>query len=600
MLRRTLQITSLALFAFLFFYVCCPYPSEPGREQEGFPSHYADRLAEKESFLQAETFLWLDPSAAVVSAIAGRFLHPGFLAALVVVIACLVIPRGFCGYVCPLGTMLDFFDALLSPIRKIFRQRKPVSYSSLQPVILAVLVVWAVFGVSLAGYFAPIPVLTRFFVIVLSPFQTAFYRGWYQVPALNAGEVLSAALFFGIVFLGLIHRRFWCRNLCPTGALLSIVSHLRLFGKKVDPQKCNHCAQCVTACSFGAIDRKQETASSTACTTCLTCKTVCKNQAISFGSRAVQKVGDLPPGGRVGDSRLNPGERSKSAIADLPPGTSAATFNWSAATFNWSAATFNWSAATFDRRGFFWGGLFLSLFGLYSFSRPKALSTPIRPPGSIPEMDFLQRCVRCGECLRACPNNALQPISLDWNGGGQLWTPQLVPDWSGCEPSCNNCGVVCPTSAIRALPLLEKRACRIGLAVIDRNTCLPLAGKEECQLCYDECQTAGYDAIEFMRVGTEVDESGMPIEGSGFLAPVILPDKCVGCGLCQTRCRVINVVQKRLFEQSAIQISAGEGREDRLLEGSYRDLRKLEQEQKSSVPLEGTNGADDYLPDFLL
>ena len=103
-----------------------------------------------------------------------------------------------------------------------------------------------------------------------------------------------------------------------------------------------------------------------------------------------------------------------------------------------------------------------------------------------------------------------------------------------------------------------------------------------------------------MRVGTEVDESGMPIEGAGFLAPVILPEKCIGCGLCQTRCRAINVVQKRLIDQSAIQIFAGEGREDRLLEGSYRDLRKFEQEQKSSVPLEGTNGADDYLPDFLL
>jgi len=132
--------------------------------------------------------------------------------------------------------------------------------------------------------------------------------------------------------------------------------------------------------------------------------------------------------------------------------------------------------------------------------------------------------------------------------------------------------------------------------VIDRKTCLPLAGKDECQLCYDECKTAGYDAIEFMRVGTEVDESGMPIEDTGFLAPVILPDKCVGCGLCQTRCRAINAVQKKLLCESAIVVIAGEGREDRILTGSYRELR--EKEKPNSITLSETP-EDDYLPDFL-
>ena len=238
--------------------------------------------------------------------------------------------------------------------------------------------------------------------------------------------------------------------------------------------------------------------------------------------------------------------------------------------------------------------------GAFGAEQGEAAFRPVRPPGSVPEREFLQRCVRCGECFRACPNDAIQPLGFQQGLEG-IWTPHVVADWSGCEPSCANCGQICPTGAIRALPLEEKRAARIGLAVVDRGACLPYAGVEECRLCVDECQGAGYDAIEFVRVGTELDARGQPIEGSGFLAPVVLAEKCVGCGLCQTRCGAINAAQKGLLGETAIRVCAGEGREDRLSTGSYAALRQQEADRRRARQKTLHQGLDDgYLPEGLV
>jgi MauM/NapG family ferredoxin protein len=222
----------------------------------------------------------------------------------------------------------------------------------------------------------------------------------------------------------------------------------------------------------------------------------------------------------------------------------------------------------------------------------------VRPPGSVPERDFLRLCVRCGACMKACPFSVLQPTGL----GKGVWTPRVAADWAGCEPTCTNCGQVCPTGAIRALPLEEKRVARMGLAVVNETTCLPYAGTEACQLCVDECTAAGYDAIEFLRVGVEVDDEGMPVPDSGLLAPTVLADKCVGCGICQSRCYAVNVKQKHVLAGSAIVVEAGEGKEDRIRSGSYLALRRAEQrEREEKLRREQDRRGDDrgYLPDFL-
>ena len=567
MIRRLLQFLFLTLFAFLFFHICCPYPTEPEKESKEFPSHYADRLRQKERILPAETFLMVDPSVALTASVAERQWNSCAIGAVIVMAICLFLPRGFCGYACPLGTIIDTTDMIGGMFRRFFQRKKTrhcagslqaVSWHHFKYVLLLTIVIAAVFGVSLAGYVAPIPIVTRAFVFLFAPAQTAYYRGWYQVPAPNVSVWISIAIFACLILSGFVQRRFWCRNLCPTGAMLSLMGYLRIFGKKVDRYKCNSCSRCVSSCDFGAISTENIANTLVDCVSCLECQSQCPTGAVSFGLR---------------DRVIHQPNTTGAKPSELPA----------------------------QRRHFF-QTILVGMLGLFSILTIRSWSTAnvkydnlIRPPGSVPEETFLKRCVRCGECLHACPNDALQPCSLEF-GEDRMWTPRLNADWSGCEPSCNNCGQVCPTGAIRAIPLEEKRVCRIGLAVVNRQTCLPYSGCEECQICVDECHKAGYDAIEFMRVGTKIDESGEPIEGSGFLVPVVLPDKCVGCGLCQTRCHAINVTQKRLFQSSAIQVIAGESQEDRLLTGSYRELRNRNQSNNTS--LTETN-EDDYLPDFL-
>jgi len=141
----------------------------------------------------------------------------------------------------------------------------------------------------------------------------------------------------------------------------------------------------------------------------------------------------------------------------------------------------------------------------------------------------------------------------------------------------------------------------MGLAAVNTHTCLPHAGREACQLCVDRCRDAGYQAIEFLRVGVQVDAEGMPVEESGFLAPVVVAERCVGCGLCQSRCHAINVSARRVLSAAAIEVAAGPGREDRLLTGSYLALRKQERRTKGAAQQKAGPPArtDTYLPDFL-
>ena len=549
--RRVVQGGFLVLFGVLVFYVCYP---------QGAPD-YAEAMEHRE-FIDAETFLAMDPLVGISAAVAGRAWVRSLAWAIPVLVVCIIIPRAFCGYVCPLGTLIDLFDWSIG--RRVTRARPRGWWAHLKYALLAATLVASIFGVLLSGFVSAIPVLTRGMQFIFAPLQIGVLREWHLVPPIGAVQFVSIALFCAVFALSLLTPRFWCRYVCPSGAIFSIASLLRITRRKVTAG-CIECNRCVKACPFDAI-RSDFSTRDTECTSCQTCGGACPTRAIEFvprWDRRDERCVDRAPRGEISLSR-------RRFLAGTAGGVLGGAL-----------------VATGVRK-------------LFGAELDGASPLPVRPPGSVPEDRFLATCIGCGACMKACSTNILQPLGLRQGIEG-LWTPHAVANWAACAPECNLCGKVCPTGAIRELPLDEKRAARMGLAVINLQTCLPHAQRQECLLCVDACNSIGYNAIEFILVGVEVDEQGSPVEDSGYLAPAVLACKCVGCGLCQNQCHSVNVLQERLLKSSAVVVEAGDGKDDRIIRGSYRALREAERRKKrQSRSTRGkVGGTGDYLPDFL-
>lgn len=148
----------------------------------------------------------------------------------------------------------------------------------------------------------------------------------------------------------------------------------------------------------------------------------------------------------------------------------------------------------------------------------------LRPPGA--DLDrFNALCARCGNCMRACPYQLIQP-DLGESGIDGLFTPKLVlrsrnlDQEQYCFQDCVACTKVCPTGALRPLKVEEKHARPIGLAVIDLKKCLAWEKKEYCAVCDEYCP---YKAVKL-------------VERNGVNCPIVDATKCRGCGACESNC----------------------------------------------------------------
>ena len=477
----TVRILSQATFLVLF--LACLYLTAAPR-LHGYP---------------VSVFLEADPLVAISTAIStGHLYHVGTTGLYLgagLLIATILFGRFFCGWICPFGTLHHLVGWLGFPRRtkarldgNRYREWFWIKYAVLFAMLAA-----AAAGILQIGLLDPIPLLSRSMTDAVFPVVDEGLR-LLGLPGIHpsatphfSGAWLIGLLFAGFLLLNLWVPRFFCRAICPLGALLGIFSRFALFRIHRDEGTCTGCNLCSKGCEGAAEPEARVRLSE--CMVCMNCLEDCPDGSIGYRF--------LPPPVSAIDGPAVGGRRA--VLASV-------------------------------------GGLFLmaTLRRSGSAVQQSGRRHLIRPPGSREEEAFLARCIKCDACLNVCPTNVLQPAGLEGGFEG-LWTPVLDMAMGYCDITCTLCGHVCPTGAIERLTPAERNAgpVMIGTASYDRGRCLPWAMDTPCVVCEEVCPVSP-KAIH-TREHTIVDRNGVE---KVLRRPYVDPKLCVGCGICEHECPI--------------------------------------------------------------
>lgn len=428
-------------------------------------------------------FLSLDPLIFLTNPVTA----PLVLAAVAgLLVLALLLGRVFCGWVCPMGSLVDLVDLALSPLRRInparldrWQGRKTLAQVPPSLAILAVAVVTVFLLPPVLPFVHPNVWIVRIFSL-----------SWLGIGFL---AFLAAAAFFG--------RRVWCVYLCPLGALYGLLGSVSVFGLRI--RSCSQCGRCAS-CPMEAADAEARDVRGSQCTLCFDYEERCPVQGFAFGLRARtrhERRGEAPS--------FDPSRRRFLAQAGMLAAGLAA------------------------------GGLLGAVRRLAGSGARTAL---LRPPGVTDEARFLQRCIRCLHCVQSCPTAIIRPAGLE-AGAASLFTPRLDFAKAGCEYHCQVCQVVCPNAAIPLQALEQKQRAVIGLAAIDETTCVVFRDGKQCLVCEELCPVPEKAIIFETR-------SARTARGLVRLRyPSVVPARCIGCGICQANCpaQPVAITVRRLY-----------------------------------------------------
>ena len=470
-------------------------------------------------------FFRLDPLVALSNALASHALYRALLWSLVILIPTMFLGRFFCGWICPLGSIHHFFSSWKSERKRgkqLIESNRYKRWQTTKYYLLIACLVGAVLGTGIVGWLDPFSFLVRSLGLSLLPATNYGLRSFLGLlehsryaPVHFAGSALHfifgllllsfkqpyfrQGVWLGLIFIFLVVlnfrvTRFWCRALCPLGGLLGLVSRWAVLGLVKNPEHCENCNRCLLRCQggddpIGGVPWRQAE-----CHLCLNCVDECPEHGLQFQF--------FPPQKSVGANL-----QRRKVLTGLAAGAAMVP-------------------------------LLRSTPG-FAVERHERL---LRPPGALEEGEFLSRCVRCGECMKVCPNNALHP-TLSEGGLEGLWTPVVIPRIGYCETSCVLCSEVCPTGAIWEITAKEKgwsvdvaagtKPIRLGTAFYDRGRCLPWAMATECIVCEEWCPTSP-KAI-YLRPAEVFDAAG---KAKQVKQPYLDASRCVGCGACEYACPV--------------------------------------------------------------
>jgi ferredoxin len=299
------------------------------------------------------------------------------------------------------------------------------------------------------GLLDPIPLITRSFNLVLLPIADRSVNLASVTERFYVLAWLTFVIFLAAVLLNLVIPRFYCRFICPLGALFAIISRFAIWRIGMNQSKCINCKLCEKSCEGGCEPAGNMRISE--CVLCFNCMDNCKDEIISYQTQP-SLAGEI----------TNPDISRRGFVLSLASGIFAVP-----------------AVRLSNKLGSNW------------------YHRVIRPPGALVEKEFLKRCIKCSQCMRVCPTNVIQPGGFE-GGLENLWTPVLNNriGSSACQLNCTACGQVCPTSAIRPITLSEKLGTdefakagpiRLGTAFFDRGRCLPWAMDKPCIVCEENC-----------------------------------------------------------------------------------------------------------------
>ena len=510
-LRALSQLVFLAIFLFLLLRTALREALSTGSE-----IHLR---------IPVRLFFQLDPLVALSNALATHALYRGLLWSLLVLLPTIFLGRFFCGWICPMGTIHHYFGHLRTDKKRGKRLIDSNRYKSWQAIkyfILIATLFAALCGTGIVGWLDPFSLLVRSLGLSMLPalnysanallnlleqshshvlqFVGANLHTIFSTTFLNFKQPhFQLGILLGIILIALAAAnfritRFWCRAICPLGALLGSVSRWSIFGLHKDSAACDQCNRCLMHCQGGDNPIGGAPWHKAECHMCMNCVDVCPHHSLAFKFfRKEPEVASTSLGRRK-------------ALIGIAAGAAAVPL--------------------------------LRANTALGKSRNERL---IRPPSALEEADFLSRCIRCGECMKVCPNNSLQPAFTEAGLEG-LWTPVLTPRIGYCEPSCVLCSEVCPTGAIWKITPQEKgwvvgvgenkrSPVRLGTAFYDRGRCLPWAMATDCIVCEEWCPVSP-KAI-FLQDALVTDVEGV---SKTVKQPHIDPNRCVGCGACEYAC----------------------------------------------------------------
>ena len=505
-LNRWLRLTRVRIasqvffFALFLFAVWATWTSRLG----GYP---------------VSALLELDPLVMLSTVLATGFVYKLLGWGLIIIAITFLFGRVFCNWICPYGTLHQFIGWLFdnrSGSRRIAQNRyHPAQF--LKYSILIVFLLMSAMGALQIGLLDPIVMMYRAMATFFAPILDAALgrvSGASEGLGMNGSfldtlkfapgvehRIFVGSFWIGVIFLffvlmNLWKPRFFCRFVCPLGALLGVIASKSVFRINRIVEKCTDCDLCLLRCE-GASDPQAQIRQAE-CFSCMNCIDDCPENALEFTAfrqdcKQVLSYPDLSRRKLVFAGALGlvaaPALRNNGRVNDE-----------------------NFSAKM------------------------------IRPPGSVEESEFLERCIKCDQCINVCPTNVLQPATLQEGGIEAVWTPVMNFHIAHCQLKCNLCSEVCPTGAIRKIEVAEKLGegpyreqgpVRLGTAFIDTTRCLPWANQVPCVVCEEVCPVAP-KAIQ------TYDEETKNVFGEMVILnkPFIVPDLCIGCGICEAECPV--------------------------------------------------------------